>query len=63
MDAWNGTNASASLEEPSTLEEMDLGLRVFWDVCFVSIITVGIVGNLIVLWIIMGTKNILFNFL
>jgi hypothetical protein len=36
---------------------MEFGVRLVWDVLFISMITVAIVGNLIVLWIIMGEKE------
>ena len=34
---------------------MGLGARAVWDSLFVAMIVVAIVGNLIVLWIILGT--------
>jgi hypothetical protein len=36
---------------------MEFGVRLVWDVLFISMIAVAIVGNLIVLWIIMGEKE------
>ena len=45
---------------PSELENlgklgMDLGPRIVWDILFVTMILVGVAGNLMVLWIVTGT--------
>ena len=36
---------------------MKLGVRILWDILFISLILVGVAGNLMVLWIVTG-KNI-----
>ena len=46
---------------PSELENlgklgMDLGPRIVWDILFVTMILVGVAGNLMVLWIVTGTE-------
>ena len=33
---------------------MDLGPRIVWDILFVTMILVGVAGNLMVLWIVTG---------
>lgn len=38
--------------------EMDLGPRIFWDLLFGTMIFVAVVGNLIVLWIVIGKSNL-----
>ena len=47
---------------PSELENlgklgMDLGPRIVWDILFVTMILVGVAGNLMVLWIVTGTDQ------
>jgi hypothetical protein len=47
---------------PSELENlgklgMDLGPRIVWDILFVTMILVGVAGNLMVLWIVTGTDH------
>ena len=47
------------LEENPELNEsldMQLGLRIVWDILFGGMLFVAVVGNLIVLWIVVG-KN------
>ena len=34
--------------------DMELGVRVLWDILFISLILVGVAGNLMVLWIVAG---------
>ena len=53
---------------PSELENlgklgMDLGPRIVWDILFVTMILVGVAGNLMVLWIVTGTDHFFFSFL
>ena len=36
---------------------MELAWRIWWDFMFITIISVAIVGNLIVLWIIVGKDS------
>ena len=50
---------------PSELENlgklgMDLGPRIVWDILFVTMILVGVAGNLMVLWIVTGTDIFFF---
>ena len=51
---------------PSELENlgklgMDLGPRIVWDILFVTMILVGVAGNLMVLWIVTGTDLFFFQ--
>ena len=51
---------------PSELENlgklgMDLGPRIVWDILFVTMILVGVAGNLMVLWIVTGTDQFFFS--
>ena len=69
MDVINSTvvNATTNVShfdpEPEVMNAtsggglMDWRVRVVWDAMFFSIISVAIVGNLIVLWIIIGEKE------
>ena len=41
--------------------DMSLGPRIFWDVLFSCMIFVAVVGNLIVLWIVIGKNYFLKN--
>ena len=54
----NTLNTTTGLEQPVGGEDsgmsMGLGARAVWDSLFVAMIVVAIVGNLIVLWIILG---------
>ena len=47
-------NATAMEQQPDGGMSMGLGARAVWDSLFVAMIVVAIVGNLIVLWIILG---------
>ena len=51
MNATLAVNESTSEEDGMS---MGLGARAVWDFLFVGMIAVAIVGNLIVLWIILG---------
>ena len=49
----------------SALLEMPLGVRIFWDLLFGSSIFISILGNVSVLWTIIGksrNKSLLFSY-
>ena len=41
----------------SDVDGMELLLKIVWDTLFFAIIGVAVVGNVIVLWIILGKKS------
>ena len=52
---WTKYNfTSAEIENLENLG-MALGPRIVWDILFVTMILVGVAGNLMVLWIVTGT--------
>ena len=58
--AYNFT--PSELENPEKLG-MDLGPRIVWDILFVTMILVGVAGNLMVLWIVTGKGFLTLNLL
>ena len=44
-------------ETSSSSSPMDLRVRLVWDFLFISIISIAIVGNLIVLWTVIGEER------
>ena len=44
---------SADFQDLENLN-MKLGVRILWDILFISLILVGVAGNLMVLWIVTG---------
>ena len=57
-DTATVNESSSSVAEPDEDGmSMSLGARAVWDSLFVAMIVVAIVGNLIVLWIILGTAH------
>ena len=54
------TKYNFTLAELENLENrgMALGPRILWDILFVTMIAVGVAGNLMVLWIVTGTETI-----
>ena len=53
--AVNESSSSFAADDDGDGMSMGLGARAVWDSLFVAMIVVAIVGNLIVLWIILGT--------
>ena len=66
--APNGSIQNISMEELFDEEEnyedteMPLGVRIFWDILFGSSIVISILGNISVLWTIIGKFTIHFFF-
>ena len=55
---WTKYNFSSAELANLTNLGMALGPRIVWDILFVTMILVGVAGNLKVLWIVTGTDNI-----